>query len=76
MMARNRSSRTRRGLTVVAVIVCLIVITITSGAILKVGLAHRDFARSRERRLQAEWLLESGLERATRPPRDRSRLHR
>ena len=76
MMTHNRSQDRPRGLTVVAVLVCLIVIALVSSAVLRVGLAQRDFARSRERRLQAEWLVESGLERRSRPARDRSRLHR
>jgi type II secretory pathway pseudopilin PulG len=56
---RSRS----RGLTVVAVLVCLVVITLVSSAVLKTVVAQREFARGRERRLQAEWLVESGLER-------------
>ena len=51
-------------MTVVAVLICLIVITLISGAVLKVGLAHRDLVRAQERRLQAEWLAESGVQRA------------
>src|SRR5262249_50412500 len=56
--------RQSRGLTAVAVLVCLVIITMISGAILKVGLAQRDQVRSQERRLQAEWLAESGIQRA------------
>jgi hypothetical protein len=51
-------------LTAVAVLVCLVVVTLVSGVLLKVGLAHRDQVRSQEHRLQAEWLAQSGLERA------------
>jgi hypothetical protein len=62
---RARDSRSnRRGLTAVAVLVCLVVVTLVSGVLLKVGLAHRDQVRSQEHRLQAEWLAQSGLERA------------
>jgi hypothetical protein len=46
------------------VLVCLIILTLVSGAILKVSMAHRELAREREHRLQAEWLAESGAERA------------
>jgi hypothetical protein len=53
-----------RGMTVVAVLICLIVITLASGAVLKVGLAHRALVRAQERRLQSEWLAESGVQRA------------
>jgi len=58
----RRSSR--RALTTVAVLVCLIVITLIGAALLKVGLAQRNQVRSQEHRLQAEWLAESGLDRA------------
>jgi hypothetical protein len=51
-------------LTVVAVLVCLIIITIMAGALLRVGLAQRERANAQEHRLQAEWLAESGIQRA------------
>jgi len=63
-MTRARVAKAPRGLTVVAMIVCLIILTLVSGAILKVSIAHRELAREREHRLQAEWLAESGAERA------------
>ena len=63
MRARETRSN-RRGLTAVAVLVCLVVVTLVSGVLLKVGLAHRDQVRSQEHRLQAEWLAQSGLDRA------------
>ena len=44
----------------VAVLVCLIIVTLISGAVLKMSVAQRELARSQERRLQAEWLAESG----------------
>jgi type II secretory pathway pseudopilin PulG len=53
-----------RGMTAVAVLICLIVVTMISGALLRVGLTHRDQVRSQEQRLQAEWLAESGIQRA------------
>ena len=53
----------RRGLTAVAVLVCLIIITMVSGAILKVSFTHRKELRSQEQRLQAEWLAEAGIQR-------------
>jgi hypothetical protein len=40
------------------------VVTLVSGALVKQGVAYRRQVRARERRLQAEWLAESGLERA------------
>jgi hypothetical protein len=48
----------------VAVLVCLVVVTLVSGVLLRIGLAHRDQVRSQEHRLQAEWLAQSGLDRA------------
>ena len=65
MMNRARPrARSRRALTTVVVLVCLIVITLIGAALLKVGLAQRKAVRSEEHRLQAEWLAESGLDRA------------
>jgi Tfp pilus assembly protein PilX len=67
------NSTSRRGLTTVAVLVCLLIITLISGALLKVGLARRNMGREHERRLQAEWLAESGVDRAlARLARDRN----
>ena len=59
-----RANKPSRGLTVVAVLICLFVLTIVSGAVLKVGFARRELARAQERRLQAIWLVESGVQRA------------
>lgn len=60
-----RSGRTpRRGLTTVAVLVCLVVITLISGVLLKTGIAHRDQVRAQERSLQAQWLAQAGIDRA------------
>ncbi len=56
--------RPRRGLTVVAVLICLIVITLTGGALIKSALAQRKLVRAQEHRLQADWLAESGAQRA------------
>jgi Tfp pilus assembly protein PilV len=56
--------RPRRGLTVVAVLICLIIVTMIGGAVLKAGLTEREVASASEERLQAEWLAESGADRA------------
>jgi hypothetical protein len=64
MILREPANKPSRGLTVVAVLVCLIIVTLVSGAVLKVGLAQRESLRVEERRLQAEWLAQSGIERA------------
>jgi hypothetical protein len=50
-------------MTVVVVLVVLVVIALAGSALLKVSMAQRQFARGAERRLQREWLLESGIER-------------
>jgi Tfp pilus assembly protein PilX len=63
-MIVKKTVRSSRGLTVVVVLVCLIIITLVSGSVLKIGLAQRELARAQERRLQAEWLAESGAQRA------------
>jgi hypothetical protein len=59
-----RLKKPRRGMTVVAVLACLIVVMLVSGALLKAGQAELDLIRAQERRLQSEWLAESGLQRA------------
>jgi hypothetical protein len=48
----------------VAVLVCLVVIMLISGVLLKIGVAHRDRVRAQERSLQAEWLAQAGIDRA------------
>jgi hypothetical protein len=63
MIVRFRE-RSRPALTTVAVLVCLILIMLIGAALLKVGVAQRELGRGQERRLQAEWLVESGLDRA------------
>lgn len=53
-----------RGSITVFVLVCLVAITAICGVLLRIGLAERQRIRAEERRLQADWLVESGLERA------------
>ncbi|SIO07845.1 hypothetical protein SAMN05444166_2338 [Singulisphaera sp. GP187] len=62
--ARVRRSPLRRGSITVFVLVCLVAITMICGVLLRIGLAERQRIRAEERRLQADWLVESGLERA------------
>jgi hypothetical protein len=59
-----KAQRPRRGITVVAVLMCLIVVMLIGAALLKIALAQRGINRDLERRLQAEWLVESGINRA------------
>jgi hypothetical protein len=63
-MKRDRSRSPRRGLAAVAVLICLLIVTMIGGALLKVGVAQRDQSRAAERALQAEWLAQSGINRA------------
>jgi hypothetical protein len=51
-------------LITVAVLVCLIVMTLICGGLLRLAQSQRTSIRNEERRLQADWLAESGLERA------------
>lgn len=53
----------RRGAITIIVLVCLVLVTAISGVLLRIGLSERRRIRADERRLQAEWLVESGLER-------------
>ncbi len=62
-MRADRARQRPRGITAVAVLVCLIIVTLVSGALLKLGLAHRDQVRAQERKLQVEWLAQSGIDR-------------
>ncbi len=64
-MILARTRKPPRGLTVVAVLLFLVLLTLIGGALLKVGQARRELGRAQERRLQAEWLAESGLQRAS-----------
>ena len=63
-MIHRKARKPRRGMTIVAVLVCLLVVMLLGAALLRVALTERDSNRDQERRLQAEWLVESGLERA------------
>jgi type II secretory pathway pseudopilin PulG len=61
---RGEPRHPRRGALLIAVLICVIVITLLGGALLRGGLARREQLRAEERRMQALWLAESGLERA------------
>ena len=54
----------RRGLVLIVVMGCLAVVTLICGVLLKLTLSEQRQSRVQERRLQAEWLAESGVERA------------
>jgi Tfp pilus assembly protein PilX len=63
-MIAGMTRRPRRGMAVVAVLMCLIVLTLIGATLLKLGLVRRQINRDLELRLQAEWLVESGVNRA------------
>lgn len=63
-MKRSSSPHGRRGLTTVAVLICFVVLGLMITALVKLGVAYRDQIRTTERRLQAEWLAEAGVDRA------------
>ena len=54
----------RRGVALLTAIVCLAVIAAICGSLIRVVYAQRQRTRLEERKLQAEWLAEAGLERA------------
>ena len=56
--------RRRPGVVTVAVLIGLVLVALIGGALLRTGLVQRRQIQMEERRLQAEWLAESGLERA------------
>ena len=62
-MTRKRTRR--KGLVIIPALVCLLLVTLLCGAMLKLAKTRRDVARDEERRMQAEWLAESGLSRAS-----------
>lgn len=59
-----RHRRRQRGAMIVPVLICFVLIMLISAALLQFVVAERVLNRQEERRLQAEWLAEAGLERA------------
>jgi hypothetical protein len=60
-----RPKRPRRaGLAIIPALVCIVLVTLLCGSLLKQALTVRNLVRTEERRMQAEWLAESGLGRA------------
>jgi len=47
------------------VMICLLISTLILGALLKTAVAHRRQMLTEEQRMQADWLAESAVERAT-----------
>ena len=63
---RDKLIRThsRRAALVLVVMVCLLLVTMIGGSLMKVGLTHRRQTRHEQIRQQAVWLAESAVERA------------
>ncbi|HEV3121824.1 MAG TPA: hypothetical protein VGY53_07975 [Isosphaeraceae bacterium] len=62
----RRAGRTKRhGAVLLVVLVCLIVLAMMGSVLLRRGRAQRGQVEAQERRGQAEWLAEAGLERAS-----------
>ena len=61
-MRMKRSKR--RGLALIPSMVCLLLVSLLSAALLKNAHMQRMLARGEQRRMQAEWLAEAGLARA------------
>jgi hypothetical protein len=55
----------RQGLVIIPVLVTLVLVTLFTGILMKQVSARRAEARAEGRRMQAEWLAESGLARAS-----------
>ena len=54
----------RRGLAIFPAFICLVLVTLMSGVLLKLAASHRALTRSEQRKAQADWLVESGVSRA------------
>ena len=55
----------RRGLAIIPVLVTLVLVTLYTGILMRQVANRRSTYRDEERRMQAEWLAESGLARAS-----------
>ena len=64
-MRPNTDRSSRRGLASVAVLIALFIIALICAGLLKLGMARRSEVGSDERLLQAEWLTDAGLGRAS-----------
>ncbi len=57
--------RKPRGVAIVPVLVCFVLVMMITGVLLQLVRTERLQSQGEERRLQAEWLAEAGLERAS-----------
>jgi Tfp pilus assembly protein PilX len=60
----NANRPDRRGLMIIPALVCLVIVALLCSILLKQVHTQRGQVRWEERRMQAEWLAESGLARA------------
>ncbi|MBI5760399.1 MAG: hypothetical protein HZA46_17930 [Planctomycetales bacterium] len=58
------SFRLRRGAVLLAVLVCVVLVSLIALTLIKLTLAQRSQVQRELWRMQADWLVESGLERA------------
>jgi hypothetical protein len=64
MIATARRGKQRRGFIAALMLVIIMILTILMGVLLKIMLMRQADLHAAEQRLQAEWLAESGLDRA------------
>lgn len=65
--ARNQDAKTaarRRGAIIILALIALLLVTMIGGSLMKLALTQRRQVQYELLRLQADWLMESGLERA------------
>lgn len=60
----DRLESPRRGAVMLAVLVCVVLVSLITVTLIKLTLAQRSQAQRELWRMQADWLVESGLERA------------
>lgn len=64
MTPPQSNNRRDSGVIAVAVMIALIIIGLIAVGLLRLAATRRDQLRAEERRLQADWLAEAGIERA------------
>ena len=60
----GRTRVQHRGSVLIVALVCLLVVSLLAGSIVRMAILHRKQVRREQHRLQADWLVSSGLERA------------
>ena len=62
--AGRAPGRSRRGVVMLVAMVCLVLVVLLLGALLRLAVTHRRQVRHEQIRLQADWLAEAAVERA------------